>query len=191
MLKLLAPYIAILIFWLGLNSAWATILAYHVQIVFWSWHRMPALVRGWNGRLFVTTVLPCLLAGPIAYLLLPCMTQPSGLPEWLAAHGLTGMRMTLMIPYFGIVHPLLEQAHWSDLRSRGWIAHLAFAGYHAIVLVSLLTTPWLILCLGVLMAASAIWTLVGSRVHLGLLIPACGHICADSGIVVAAWLRMG
>lgn len=35
-LACLAPFVAVLIFWWGLRSARLTVLAYHVQILFWS-----------------------------------------------------------------------------------------------------------------------------------------------------------
>ncbi len=62
--------------------------------------------------------------------------------------------MVAMVAYFGLVHPLLEQAHWTPLREATPIAHVAFAGYHMLVLASLLTVPWLAVCFVILTAAS-------------------------------------
>lgn len=188
-LKMLAPYLAVLLFWCVFKSAWGTIIAYHVQILLWSRDRLPNLLKGWDKSLFLCTALPCALAGPIAYVLLPFMTGQTQLAEWLAGYGLSGMSLMLMIPYFGLVHPLLEQAHWSGCHSGGWLSHLAFAGYHSLVLYSLLTPPWLALCLVVLFSASALWAFVQTRTRPGLLVTSCGHVLADLGIVLAAWLK--
>jgi hypothetical protein len=186
---LLAPYIAVLVFWLGFQSAWGAILAYHVQILFGARRHLPSLWRGWDSLGFWVAALPAAAAGPLAYLLLPRMTAGTELSAWLSDHGLAGVSLLVMIPYFGLVHPLLEQIHWSRLRPRGWIAHAAFAGYHALVLASLFTRFWLALSLLVLVLVSVLWARLQARQKGGLLIPALGHVFADLGLVLAAWLR--
>jgi hypothetical protein len=186
--KLLAPYIALLVFWCVFKNALGAILAYHVQILFWSRKELPVLLQGWHPRLFLWTVIPCATAGPLAYLLLPWVS--SDLAGRLADYGLAGTSFLIMIPYFGLVHPLLEQIHWKELRCDGWLGHLVFAGYHAIVLGSLMTPPWILLCMLLLVFASILWTVVQSRTRGGLLVPALGHVVADLGIVIAAWIHI-
>ena len=188
-LKLLVPYLAVLLFWCLLENAWATILVYHAQILLWSRHRIPVVLHGWDKRLFLTFSLPCLLGGPVAFLLLPYMTPGVELSEWLARFGLSGWTLWMIIPYFGIVHPLLEQAHWQELRGLGLRAHLAFAGCHMLVLCGLLHPAWLVVCFTVLFGASATWAYLDGRSQSGLLLQSLGHILADMGIVVAAVLR--
>jgi hypothetical protein len=178
----------VLVFWCGCRHAWLTILVYHLQVLFWSGGNLAAARRGWNARAFAVGALPALAAGPLLYALLPVMAPPDQLRAWLAAFGLTRTAWVVMIPYFGLVHPFLEQVHWSPLRRDGWSAHLAFAGYHALVLYSLLPVPWLLLCLAVLVAVSALWARLESA--SGLLVPLCGHVFADLGIVLAAWFAM-
>ena len=39
-LRLLAPYLAVGVFWYGFSSAWLAILAYHAQILLWSRGRL-------------------------------------------------------------------------------------------------------------------------------------------------------
>jgi hypothetical protein len=94
--------------------------------------------------------------------------------------------MVAMIPYFGIAHPILEQAHWSRLRERGALAHAAFAGYHTIVLYALLDLAWLVASIAVIAVASVVWHRTAKRCG-GTLVPACSHILADVGIILAAW----
>lgn len=190
-LEMAAPYLAVVVFWCVLENAWLTILAYHAQILFWSGRRLPRLARGWDVGAFLSMALPCALVGPLACLLLPQMTLAGGVGRWLAEHQLTGTALLVMIPYFGLVHPLLEQAHWSGLRAATWQAHPAFAGYHALVLVTLMKPAWLALCLVILAGASVLWSRVQSEARGGVVVPACGHVLADLGLVVAAWARSG
>lgn len=185
-LRLLAPYIAVSVFWCGLSDAWLTILAYHAQILFWQRGARPTRSRQQIGRL-VVWALPVTLAGPLLFWLLPHITH-TDLPTWLADYRLTGRSLILMIPYFGLVHPLLEQLHWRELRERGAVAHLCFAGYHLLVLYTLLTPPWLAVCFTVLVAASIAWRFLATRPG-GPTAVVVSYALADFGVVVAAWLR--
>ena len=94
-----------------------------------------------------------------------------------------------MIPYFGLVHPILEQVHWHALRELTPWSHPVFAGYHMIVLSSLLTLPWLVLAFGVLVGVSFAWTKM-FRKRGNLTGSTFSHVLADLGVVVAAWSRI-
>lgn len=185
-LKLLAPYLAVGVFWCGLSNGWLAILAYHAQILFWRRSSGPGVWRPVPRRV-LPLVLPAALAGPLLYLLLPVITE-GNLPAWLAAHRLSGAPLLAMIPYFGLVHPVLEQVHWAPLREHTAWAHPVFAGYHMLVLWSLLPVAWLVACFAVLTAVSVLWHGL-SRRGRGLTAPVASHALADLGVVVAAWLR--
>ncbi len=186
-LRLLTPYVAVGIFWVGYSHAWLAILAYHLQIILW--HRFGRWVRTreQENRIARYVSFVCVLAGPVVYFFLPriALVAPA---QWLAHYRLDGAAFILMIPYFGIVHPILEQYHWHRLRSEtGW-AHICFAGYHVMVLYGFLPLGWLMLCLGGLMAISWIWkqagNTAGSRASCMLT-----HILADLGVILAVfWL---
>ena len=183
-LRLLAPYLALAFFWCVLANGWAAILAYHAQIVFWSRKSLRESLRlGGPGLL----ALPAAAIGPLVFLLLPAMTTQE-VPAWLSAHGLSRPALLAMIPYFGILHPLLEQAYWAPLRARTRLAHPLFAGYHMLVLYPFLKLPWLVSSFAVLTAASVLWRREASRSQ-GLATPIASHILADLGIVLAAWFR--
>jgi hypothetical protein len=185
-LKILAPYIAVVIFWCVWPNAWLAILAYHAQILFWNWTAIRK-VRLPQERKDLFLALPTVLAGPVLYVLFPFITNTE-LSAWLDTYQLSGPALVLMIPYFGFVHPLLEQIHWHPLRERSTWSHPLFAGYHMIVLSSLLSLPWLTVCFGVLVGASFSWQLMCHRTR-GITVAVISHILADLGVVVAAWAR--
>jgi hypothetical protein len=183
-LQLLAPYLAVGICWCILSNAWLTIVCYHALILSWSWRSIP---RTWKRARWRKAYpgAPAILAGPVLYILLPHITrvEPSA---WLAAHHLSGTSFLVMVPYFGLVHPILEQLHWAPLRERTPAAHLLFAGYHLPVLASLLPVAWLAACFVILVGASASWERLVRR--SGSLAPAVvSHLLADLGIVLAGW----
>ena len=187
-LRMLAPYFAVIPLWCVYRNAWLCILVYHAQALLWSRADLNRVRRGWNRNLFLIGVLPCALAGPLAFFLLPIMMREVSLGTWLSEAGLGGVSLLVMVPYFGLVHPLIEQAHWNRLRSETHWAHVAFAAYHVLVLWSLLQPAWLALCFAVLLGASIGWTYVQRKPGGGLLAPYCMHAAADLGIVAAAWL---
>jgi hypothetical protein len=186
-LKILAPYLAVAVFWCAWPSAWLAILVYHVQILLWNGKSLLRDMRGPAWRKGVLLAVPAAVAGPILYLLLPVAVR-TDLSAWLEAHRLSGAALAAMIPYFGLVHPVLEQAHWGPLREKTAWAHPLFAGYHVIVLSTLLSIPWLLLCFSVLIMASLAWRRM-ARLTGGLAVPAASHVLADLGIVLAAWVR--
>ncbi len=124
------------------------------------------------------------LAGPAAYLLLPVVTSQD-VGQWLGAMGISGVGFALMVPYFGIVHPILEQQHWAPLRERTFLSHGAFAGYHAMVLGSLLTEYPHAAVITALGLASITWAWMVRRTG-GITAATVSHMLADFGVVLAA-----
>ena len=186
LLKLLAPYLAVGLFWCVLSNGWLAILAYHAQILLWS-RRNPIKWHGPTQRRMLLLAAPTLVAGPVLYFLLPHITAME-LSEWMRAYGLTGIALVIMIPYFGLLHPIIEQIHWSPLRDQTPLAHVCFAGYHVLVLSSLLTPVWTVLCFVLLVAASVLWQYLQKQTR-SLWVPIASHVLADlSMILVAAWL---
>lgn len=183
-LRYAAPYVAVIVFWALAHNAWLAILAYHAQILLWSRRDIREVARGWRSRDFALIAAPAALTGVALFFLLPHITR-APLEEWLQSHGLAGAAMIAMIPYFGVVHPILEQVHWSRLHARGALSHLAFAGYHAIVLYTLLQPAWLIVGVVVIAAASVVWQRSARRCR-GLIVPVLSHVLADVGIILAA-----
>jgi hypothetical protein len=185
-LQLCAPYLAVAVFWVGLESAWLTILAYHAQMLFWTRRRFGSGLGQWNARAFTAVAVPAAVAGPVVVVLLPHLARVP-VSVWLERYDLSGPTLLLMIPYFGIVHPVLEQTFWAPLRRNSIVGHAAFAGYHAVVLYTLLPSPWLALVAGVLALTSVAWERIAEAGD-GLLVAMASHVVADAGIVVAAWV---
>ena len=77
--------------------------------------------------------------------------------------------------------------HWAPLRKHGWIAHGMFAGYHVVVLSSLMTVPWLVVCFVVLSTVSFLWQVVAAKTQ-SLAVPLVSHMLADLGIAIVAYL---
>ncbi len=184
-LRLAAPYLAVAVFWCGFSNAWLAILVYHAQILFWSRHAIRPRLGAVRGR-HLLLAAPAVFAGPVVYGLLPSMTRVP-LSAWLAEHGLSAAGLLVMIPYFGLVHPWLEQMHWASLRERTPFAHALFAGYHLLVLESLLPWPWLAVAFCALAGASFAWALVTRRTGSPA-VALASHMAADLGIIAAAWL---
>lgn len=188
LLKLLAPYFAVGLCWCVLKNGWLTILAYHAQVIVWN--RGSLYTLHWpNKKRWMLAALPTLIAGPLAWILLPYITH-TDLGAWLAEYKLTEWSLLLMIPYFGIIHPALEQLHWEPLREQNPAAHFFFAGYHMLVLGSLVTAPWLTFCFIALATASFAWQLLTYRSG-SLTSATLSHILADLGIILTAYMIQG
>ena len=187
LLKLLAPYFSVIIFWIFLHSAWLALLGYHLQIIFWS--KKSPFANPWpKQKRDIAISIAMVAAGPFIYFVLPLIAKVD-LSAWLAQYKLTDWLWLAMIPYFGLVHPFLEQAHWGPLREKTQAAHFFFAGYHAIVLYSLLPIFWLFASFIVLAVASFVWQQIAKN-SKSYSAPVASHILADFGVVVAAWLLL-
>ena len=191
LLRALAPWMAVLVCWCVFRSGWLAILAYHAQVLAWHFAGRPQVERRSPGRRLLLA-LPCLLGGPLAFVLFPYLCRVP-LLEWLSAYGVSGTGFLLMIPYFGLLHPSIEQLHWRDIWAReglGWYGWVLFSGYHALVLHSLFSWPWLIVCFVLLIAVAGFWSWL-HRLPGGFWIAVASHVLADLGIIVAAAVYAG
>jgi len=193
-MKLLAaffPYISVLIGMYAFHSAWLTILLYHLGafafLLYFKpvglWRRMWA---GTKSPLLIPSMLSCALAAPIVYFMWPWFAD-SALSEWLAYYGLTGSAWLLLIPYFSLVHPIVEEVHWRGIAPDRfvWICwqDLWFAGYHVLVLFQLIHWPWLVLIFGILTGSSIFWRWATEKFG-GYGLPILTHAMADAGVVI-------
>ncbi len=203
----LLPSGAVLLGLYGLHSAWAAILAYHFGIVSFALildgRRLgdpPDDSEGVSaqGRLALRWILPltilCALSGVAFYLLWSWMVRPgTSLSLWLAHRGMEGWSWWLFVPYYGLLHPVLEEWHWSRIgagvSSRIGVLDAIFAGYHLLVLATLVRWPWLVLIFVILLCSSAFWRdMYGAR--RTRFVPLLTHGVADLSIVIAASLLL-
>lgn len=189
----LLPYIAVLLGMTLLRNAWAAILLYHAGILLFLFLRKPSTLwkTVWGGQktpLLIPGVIICAMAAPVVYFMWPLFQSSENiLPEWLAQYGLTGWSWFLLLPYFSIIHPVLEEIHWRGIapgRVKGFCwQDVLFAGYHVLVLHELIFWPWLFLVFGVLCVSSFFWRWAADKFG-GYGLPVLTHAAADAGVVV-------
>ena len=179
LLKLLLPYFTVGIFWCVFKNAWIALLSYHAFIL--------CFARGAKVRFALTfpkpfwgLIAPSILAGPLLFFILPWIGVES-LRDWLTDYSVTTSHL-LLIPYFGLIHPTIEQMHWAPLCQKTPLAHLCFAGYHIMVLASLLSPLWLGVSFLTLASISVFWHIL--RIKSQSISPAAlSHTLADLSIV--------
>ncbi|MBN2162899.1 MAG: hypothetical protein JXR25_08850 [Pontiellaceae bacterium] len=195
----LLPYAAVLIGMGWFKSAWAAIGLYHLGIAgFLIYRKPPDLIRrlcsGFPPGILIPGIIVCALSAPVVYYLWPWLAVSGQiLPEWLAHFGLTGRAWLLLIPYFSLVHPVLEEVHWRGIapapfRLICW-QDLLFAGYHLLVLYRLIAAPWLIVVFGVLVSSSVFWRWTATRFG-GYGTAILTHATADAGVILAVYFMV-
>jgi hypothetical protein len=200
LLAALIPYLAVLLGMKLLHNAWITILIYHAGILLFLFLRRPSNLwkTVWGGMrtpLLIPSVITCALAAPVVYFLWPWFAASEGiLSEWLAFYGLTGLSWILLIPYFSLVHPVLEEIYWRGIAPEQvsgfcW-QDFMFAGYHILVLHELVFWPWLILIFGVLAGSSFFWRWAADKFG-GYGLPVLTHAAADAGVVIGVGFLLG
>lgn len=186
------PYIAVALGMAIARSAWLTILLYHIGILAFtcvanrSGYR--CLFQGGSvGGLCLLVVPVVVVFGPILAFLLPHMLHDKvTLGTWLADFNLSQTGTCGFLVYFVLFNPLLEELHWSPLRTDkncAFLSHLFFAGYHVFVLFTLMTPLMLFIGFCGLMGISRVWAYAEKRWG-GLLVPYLSHLAADLVIVV-------
>lgn len=200
LLAALLPYAAVLGGMYGCHSAWLAIGLYHVGIVAFLIKHKPAglgerISTGYRTPMLLPGLVICALAAPVVYVMWPLFSAADGiLPDWLARYRLSGSAWLLFIPYFSIVHPVLEEILWRKIdpkpfRILCW-QDLLFAGYHVLVLFKLIKTPWLVLVFAVLAGSSIFWRWAVHRTG-GYGMNILTHAVADAGVMIAVVFLLG
>lgn len=193
---LAVPYVTVPLGLHVLGSGWAAMLLYHagmvsVGLALGGVTQVRSLGRG--GQLLPLGLLGllCLASGPALYLAYPLFTggdQPLG--PVLGRLGLTGATWLGFMVYYTLVNPLLEEWYWRGVLgsdSRCPVAgDVAFAGYHAVVLLAFIPWYWAVLTAATLTGAAWLWRQLATRAG-GLLVPVATHLLADLSVIVAAW----
>jgi hypothetical protein len=195
-LALAVPYVTVPVGLYVLGSGWASMLLYHagmvaVGLALGGSAQVRSLVRGLAWLPLLLVGLACVASGPALYLLHPLLTGGAmPLAPSLGRLGLTGAVWLGFMIYYTLVNPFIEEWYWRGVLgspSRLPVASdLAFAGYHAVVLVAFIPWFWAVLTAASLTGAAWLWRQIATRAD-GLLVPVVTHLLADLSIIVTAW----
>jgi hypothetical protein len=194
----LLPYPVVGLALLLTSSGWLAMLAYHLTIVAvlcvsGGWREPVALLRrGWRPWWLLALVVGVGFgSGVLLFVLWPLLGIALAAPAIWAAFGLAGLGRSLFVAYFIAVNPVLEESYWRGYLGspllRPTLSDLAFAGYHLLVLQSLLAWYWLLLIFLVLAGAAWFWRQL-ARLVGGLGLPLASHLSADAAVLTALLL---
>jgi membrane protease YdiL (CAAX protease family) len=112
----------------------------------------------------------------------------SSLASNLAEFQLKGLSWILFMPYFCLLHPVLEEMFWrgSPIGKPGDKNYrdILFGGYHVLVLAYFIKSEWVIISFFILAFVSWMWRVISYKTD-GLLIAFLSHVLADSSIIIA------
>lgn len=197
-MKWIAPLPAYLAVGLGLfvfHSAWGALLGFHAAIIAVLSIARPNLQPGilFKHSKIKWTALSLLLTGTSGialFLLWDGFHVADDLPAQLQALGLRASTWPAFIAYFAAVNPFAEEYFW-----RGYLgdptkglhgSDLAYAGFHALVLIGKVPVGTMVFALAILTLAGWFWRQV-AREDGGLLAPVLGHMGADLTILLAVF----
>ncbi len=198
-LKLVAPlipYLAVLVGLYGLNSAWASIIFYHLGIIIFlsigdGWGPGKQLSGVKDYLVLAGVALISALGGLFIFWLWPFIRLDGlFLATELLHLGLNNIAWLLFIFYYFTINPILEEQFWrgylgaptlSPVWNDAW-----FAGYHVLVLFNFARWPWIVISFLVLVGAAWMWRQLARRYN-GLIIPIISHAAADASIIGAVF----
>jgi len=193
-LPFLFPYFAVFVGLYLLKNAWISIILYHAVILACmtaDGHLIDfrKIITRWNSRLFLISCTISVVAGPALFVLWNFMKLDfSSLSSNLSMIRLTNLSWILFIPYFCLLHPILEELFWrsksNDESGSGYLKDLLFGGYHILVLVLFIKPEWVIISFFILAFVSWMWRVISYKTD-GLLIAVLSHILADTSIIIA------
>jgi hypothetical protein len=200
LLAALSPYASCALGLYLLHSAWAALLIYHAAIAAVVLRRglRPVFAdvrRGWSTPQGIALSLLCLGNGGALLLLWRFVAlDPSGLSRQLTRLGLAGGSWWLFSAWYVLAHPVLEELFWrcdlaSDRKGPAW-PDLAFAGYHAIVLIAFLPWFWVLPVVALLAGTAWSWRVMSRRLG-GPAVAIVAHACAGLGTIAAATILAG
>lgn len=189
------PYLAV---WAGLflfKSAWLTLLAFHITIIFVIAVARPSipiniLFKSNSFKWILFSVLFCSTSGVGLYFLWEAFDVAQNLPAQLISLGLNSTSWFPFITYFSLVNPFVEEYFWrgvlGSVTKKLHIGDVVFAGYHAMILwgrVNPLSTLFAVI---ILVSAGWLWRQIFRKDH-GLLAAVLGHMVADFSILLTIY----
>ena len=191
----LVPYITVGAGILFFHNAWAAMLGYHLSMLLILALCRPGIAlksifRGRDYRITAVTALAGLPGGILLHLLWPAISDSIDLQPALQNIGITASAWPVLVPYFILINPWLEEWYWrgylgSDSR-RPILNDLFFAGYHLLVLAGKVEALWLGVIFVLLTGAAWFWR-QANRVNHGLQASMASHLAADASVMLAVY----
>ncbi len=192
------PYLAVGIGLFWFHHAWVALLGFHFAIILsllWARSSVPPkiLFKSKDIRWVLLSILLCGSSGIFLYFLWSYFGVVNDLPARVESIGLTRSTWPLFITYFVFVNPFVEEYFWrgylgSPTKSL-YVSDFAYAGFHALILMSKMQMGVIIYSLIVLVFAGWFWRQI-ARVDHGLLASVLGHMAADFTILMAVYWRV-
>lgn len=197
--KWFAPVLPYLAVWAGLfwfKSAWLALSGFHIAILLVLAIARPnipinILFRTNHSKWIFTCMTLCASSGFAIYYLHPFLGMAEDLTSQLEEIGLNRSTWPLLIMYFSLVNPFIEEYFWRGCLGSGttgfYIGDLVYAGYHGLVLMGKIHPLMIFLALVCLTLIGWFWRQIRRADH-GLLIPVLGHLAADFSILMSVYL---
>lgn len=191
----LLPYLAVGIGLFWIHNALFAVIGFHIAIVISlllakSSVPVRVLFQSRDIRWVVLSILVCGSSGISLYYFWSYFGVVDDLPAHIESYGLTHSTWPVLIAYFSLVNPMVEEYFW-----RGYLgsptkglhgSDLLYAGFHALILWEKVRVGSILYSLVVLVLAGWFWRQLARR-DGGLLAPVLGHMTADFTLVMAVY----
>ena len=192
----LLPYVAVGLGLYLLKNAWSSIALYHAGMLAYLVLQRPDGLRyraltGCPAFPGILLALAAALSGLFLYSLWPFFgISTDQLTQALQRYALTPRSLLIFAVYLGVVHAPLEELYWRTLTAPDThfitVSDLAFAGYHAFVLILFVPVALALVCVLILGLASAVWRFQARR-YGGYALPLLTHVLADLSILACIY----
>ncbi len=196
---IISPYLAVVLGVFYFKNGLFAVLLYHLILLICiiGINRAKALKlikSGFNWHIGPLICLGGLLPGVIIFFLWPIAKLESvDLAQLMESVNLTHTSFTVFTLYACFVNPFLEESFWRGCFKPGsWIPSYIdalFAGYHAILLIPVVRSIFVLLAFMALMCVGWMFRNI-YRLTSGLAISLLTHIVADIAILYAVWKIM-
>jgi hypothetical protein len=193
----LAPYAALAVSFFILHNAWIALLSFHLSMlafIFLNRSRISSRANFKNGNYKIYLINAAMGAAALVfYFLWPLSGIPQDVHPVLKSIGLSQGNYLYLLAYFVAVNPWIEEYFW-----RGYLGSAAkgitpsdvlFAGYHVMLLATVIGAIWLIPAFVILFSAAWFWRQC-DRWSQGLGASIISHIAADAAISVVLILMI-
>jgi membrane protease YdiL (CAAX protease family) len=196
--KWLTPILPYLAVWVGLflfKSAWLTLAGFHIAILLALVVVRPdipinILFKSKYPKWILGSVLFCSTSGIGLYFLWDIFGIANDLSAELQFIGLTSSSWPLLIAYFSLVNPFIEEYFWRGVLGNNskklYIGDAVYAGYHALVLWGRVHPLSILFAIIIITSAGWLWRQM-ARKDGGLLAPVLGHMIADFSILLTIY----